>query len=84
MRTFLLVCLIGFGLSLITFGLVTPGDRVASIDPHHPAALVLDIESSLRVFGSAASELARGLVEEFTNPFHERFHHRNPSQSPPP
>jgi hypothetical protein len=83
MKYFLLVCIIGLGLSLIAFGLVTPAEHPASIDPHHPAALLLDVESGLRVFGSAARELVRGLVAEFTNPFRDRFHHRNPSQSPP-
>jgi len=81
MRYLILVCLIGLGLSLITFGLVTPGDRFASLDPHHPAALFLNIESGLRAFGSAASELARGLVEEFTNPYRERFRRESLTQS---
>ena len=36
MRYFLLVCLIGLGLSLITFGLVTPGDRDAYLEPQPP------------------------------------------------
>ena len=85
MRYFLLVCLIGLGLSLITFGLVTPGDRDAYLEPQPPAAaLLLDIESNLRTFGSAARELVRGLVEEFTNPYRERFQHRTAGQSPLP
>jgi hypothetical protein len=28
--------------------------------------------------------LARGLVEEFLNPYRERFHHKTGSQSPLP
>jgi hypothetical protein len=84
MRYLTLICLIALGLGLMTFGLVTPGDRVASLGPHHPAALLLDIESDLRTFGSAVRELARGLVEEFTTPYRERFQHRNPSPSPVP
>jgi len=85
MRYLLLVCLIGLGLSLITFGLVTPGDRDAYLEPQPPAAaLLLDIESNLRTFGSATRELVRGLVAEFTNPFRERFLRTNPSQSPVP
>ena len=84
MRYFFLVCLIGLGLSLISFGLITPGDRLASIDPHHPAALVLNFEGDLRAFGSASRELARGLVEEFLNPYRERFQHKTASQSPLP
>ena len=84
MRYLLLVCLIGLGLSLITFGLVTPGDRDAYLEPQPPVALLLDLESNLRTFGSAARELARGLVAEFTNPFRERFLHTNTSQSPVP
>jgi hypothetical protein len=83
-RYLLLVCLIGLGLSLITLGLVTPGDPDAYLEPQpQPAALVLDIENNLRTFGSAARELARGLLEEFTNPFRERFLHGSPTQSPP-
>jgi len=81
MRYLILVCLIGLGLSLIAFGLVTPGDRFTSLDPHHPAALFLHIENGLRAFGSAASELVRGLVEEFTNPYRERFRRESLTQS---
>jgi hypothetical protein len=82
MRYLILVCLIGLGLSLITLGLVTPGDRDAYLEPQLPAAaLLLDFENNLRTFGSAARELARGLVEEFTNPFRERFLHGSPTQS---
>ncbi len=80
MRYLILVCLIGLGVGLITFGLVTPADRVPSLGSHHPAAIFLNIESSLRTFGSAASELARGLVEEFTNPYRERFRRESPTQ----
>ena len=85
MKYLLLICLIGLGLGLITFGLVTPGDRDAYLEPQPPAAaLVLDLESHLRTFGSATRELVRGLVEEYTNPYRERFRHTNPGQSPPP
>jgi len=84
MRYLILVCLIGLGLGLITFGLATPGDRVASIDPHHPAALFLNIESGLRAFGSAARELVRGLVEEYTSPYRQRLRHESPTRSPSP
>jgi hypothetical protein len=83
MKYLVLICLIGLGLGLMTFGLVTPSDPDAAVGPHHPAALVLDLESDLRTFGSAARELAWGLLAEFTNPFRERFLHTNPSQSPP-
>jgi hypothetical protein len=83
MKYLLLVCLIGLGLTLITFGFApTTGNPLASLDPHHPAALVLNIESNLRTFGSAARELARGLLEEFTNPYRERFQRNIPSQPP--
>ena len=82
MRYLILVCLIGLGLSLITLGLVTPGDRDAHLEPQLPAAaLLLDFENNLRTFGSAARELARGLVEEFNNPYRERFLHGSPTQS---
>jgi hypothetical protein len=83
MRYLILVCLIGLGLSLITLGLVTPRDRDAYLEPQPPsAALVLDIESNLRAFGSAANELVRGLLAEFTNPFRERFLHEGLTPSP--
>ena len=85
MRTFLLVCLIGLGLSLIAVGLVTPGDRDAYLEPQPPAAaLLLDMESNLRTFGSAVRELVRGLVEEATSPYRQRLRHERPAQAPPP
>ena len=82
MRYLILVCLIGLGLTLITFGFApTTGDHLASLDPHHPAALFLNVEDSLRAFGSAARELVRGLVAEFTDPFHKRFQREVPAES---
>jgi hypothetical protein len=85
MRYLLLICLIGVGLSLITFGLVTPGDRDAYLEPQPPAAaLLLDIESNLRAFGSAVRELVRGLVEEATSPYRQQVRHESPAQAPPP
>jgi len=84
MRYFFLVCLIGLGLSLIAFGLVTPGDRDAYLEPQPPAAaLFLDIESNLRMYGSAVRELVRGLVEEATSPYRQRLRRESPAQSPP-
>jgi hypothetical protein len=83
MRTFLLVCLIGFGLGLMTFGLVTPSDPDASVGPHHPAAVVLNIERDLRMYGSAVRELVRGLIEEATSPYRQRLRHESPAQAPP-
>jgi hypothetical protein len=85
MRTFLLVCLIGLGLSLIAFGLVTPGDRDAYLEPQPPAAaLLLDMENNLRTFGSAVRELVRGLIEEAISPYRQRLRHERPAQAPPP
>ena len=83
MKTFFLVCLIGVGLSLITVGVVTPGDRVTSLDSHHPAVLLLDMERDLRAFGSAVRELVRGLVEEAISPYRQRLRHESPAQAPP-
>ena len=84
MRYPILVCLIGLGLGLITFGLAAaPGDPRASFNSHHPATLLLDIDSRLREFRSAAGELVRGLVDEFTAPYRERLQHESPTQSPP-
>ena len=82
MRNVLLVGLIALAIAF-GFGVLaaTSKDSRASFDPHHPAALFLNIESSLRAFGSAASELARGLVEEFTNPYRERFRRESLTQS---
>lgn len=74
MRYLILVCLIGLGLSLIAFGLAgTHGDRLASLDPHHPAALLLSLDNRLHALRSAATELLRGLVDEFTAPYRERL-----------
>jgi hypothetical protein len=76
MKYLVLICLIGLGLGLMAFGLVTPSDPEAAVGPNHPAALLLDMERNLRLFGSAARELARGLLEEFLNPYRERFQHK--------
>ena len=74
MRYLILICLIGLGLSLIALGLAgTPGDRLASFGPHHPAALLLSIDNRLHAFRSAATELLRDLVDEFTAPYRERL-----------
>ena len=83
MRYFILVCLIALGLGLITFGLAgAPGDPLASFNSHHPAALLLNVDSRLREFRSAAGELVRGLVDEFTALYRERLQHESPAQSP--
>ena len=74
MRYLILVCLLGLGLSLIAFGLAgPPGDRLASFDPHHPAALLLSLDNRLHAFRFAATELLRGLVDEFAAPYRERL-----------
>jgi len=76
MRYVILVCLIAFGLGLITFGLAAaPGDPLASFDPHYPATLLLNIDNQLRAFGAAGSELVRELVNEVTAPYRERLRH---------
>ena len=76
--------LIGFGLSLITFGLfATPGAPLASFDPHHPATLLSIADSRLREFRSAVSELLRDLVDEFTAPYRERLRRESPTPSQP-
>jgi hypothetical protein len=83
MRYVLLIGLIGLALAIVLGMLAAPSkDSLASLDPHHPAAFFLNIESRLRAFGSAASELVRGLVEEFTTPYRERFRHESRTQSP--
>ena len=84
MKYLILVCLIALGLGLITLGLAaTPGDPLAAFDPHHTATLLLNVDSRLREFRSAASELVRGLVDEFTAPYRERLRHEGPTQSLP-
>jgi hypothetical protein len=83
MRYVLLIGLIGlaiaFGLGLLTAPSKNP---LASVDLHRPATLFLNIESGLRAFGSAAGAIVRGLVEEYTNPYRERFRRESPTQSP--
>jgi len=79
------VLLVGVIALAITFGLgllAAPSkDSLASFDPNRPATLFLNIDSGLRAFGSATSELVRGLVEEFTTPYRERFRRESLIQS---
>jgi hypothetical protein len=83
MRYILLIGVIGlaiaFGLGLLAAPSANP---LASFDPHHPATLFLSMESGLRAFGSAAGELVRGLVREFTSPYRERLQRESPTQPP--
>jgi hypothetical protein len=84
MRFVLLIGLIGLAIA-VGLGVVAAPSKgsLASLDPHHPATLFLNIESGLRAFGSAATELVRGLVNEFTSPYRERIRHSSPTPSPP-
>ena len=82
MRYVILVCVIGFGLSLIILGFVaTPGDPLAAFDAHRPATLLSIADNRLREFRSAVSELLVDLVDEFTTPYRERL--RRDSPTPP-
>jgi hypothetical protein len=84
MRYVLLIGLIGLAIALGLGVLTTPSkDSPASFDPHHPAAFLHDSASGLRAFGSAAAELVRGLLEEYTTPYRERLRHDGATPSLP-
>ena len=85
MRYMFVACVLGLGLSLIAFGLAgSPGDRLAAFDLQRPATFLLNMDSRLQRFRSAAGELVRGLLDTSTAAFRERIQHGNPTQSPSP
>jgi hypothetical protein len=75
MRYVILLALIGFlgfGLSLILFGLVaTAGAPIPSLDAQLTATFPPDTEIRFREVHTAVRELVRGLIDEFTAPYPE-------------